>query len=231
MALGKNIRKRSLIPDSKPEKKTKAKKKTPPVEKEVASGEQLPRHELVRGNFITKEAFEKRQILKSKFEADLTLLQASNSTQLISFSVGQQQYAFEILQTREVIAIPKIATMPHTPEFVAGISNVRGSSVLMIDLSKRFGFSSTQNAGYAIIIAHNEYHIGLMIEEVPRTVTVAGSTFKSAASILSDTTRDETYIKATVSVDDQITFLLDIEEFIEGNKIELLPTSLSSTTS
>lgn len=62
--------------------------------------------------------------------------------QYLSFKLEDNIFAFNVLKTREVLSFTKITPIPCTPPYVAGVLNLRGSVVSVVDLRLKFGMKS-----------------------------------------------------------------------------------------
>jgi purine-binding chemotaxis protein CheW len=65
------------------------------------------------------------------------------SAQYLTFRLGEEVFALDIVQVREVLDYTAITRVPRMPEFMRGVINLRGSVVPVVDLSARFGRKST----------------------------------------------------------------------------------------
>ncbi|MEM9325108.1 MAG: chemotaxis protein CheW [Bacteroidota bacterium] len=193
----------------------------------------LPTYEVARPTYLNRQEvtivsqreYEKRLALKQKFDQEIRELKGKKLL-LIVFKLGGQEFAIEIDKTKEVVKTPEIAPMPHLPEHMIGVANVRGKVVLIMDLGRKFHIAdgaSKWEDPYSIVIQNAGYKIGLLVPEVPNTVMVEGSNISTAAAIVTDTARDETYIKGIVKHEGRMIFFLDIEELVEGNKVNVVP--------
>ena len=43
----------------------------------------------------------------------------------LTFTLGNEEYGVEILKVREIIGLLDITPVPHTPEFIKGVINLR----------------------------------------------------------------------------------------------------------
>ncbi len=74
--------------------------------------------------------------------------------QYLSFRLDDNIFAFNVLKTREVLFYTKITPIPCTPPYVAGVLNLRGSVVSVVDLRSKFGMKSaaiTQDTAIIIV--------------------------------------------------------------------------------
>lgn len=66
---------------------------------------------------------------------------------ILIFSLGAERYAFPGEQVREVRPLGQITPLPGTPAFVAGLMNVRGRIVPVLDLCAFFDLASPTRPG------------------------------------------------------------------------------------
>ena len=65
--------------------------------------------------------------------------------QYLTFKLGEEIFALNVGQVREVLDLTTITKVPGTPDFMRGVINVRGSVVPVMDLRLKFGLSRTEN--------------------------------------------------------------------------------------
>jgi purine-binding chemotaxis protein CheW len=63
------------------------------------------------------------------------------STQYLSFFLAGQEYALGILQAKEIIEYDTVTRVPGAPNWVRGVTNLRGSVLPVIDLAEKFGMA------------------------------------------------------------------------------------------
>lgn len=61
--------------------------------------------------------------------------------QYMTFKLGDELFAINVSQVREVLEISQITKLPHAPEYMCGVVNVRGQSIPVVDLRARFGLA------------------------------------------------------------------------------------------
>jgi len=66
---------------------------------------------------------------------------ASNETlsKYLSFMLDNEVYAFNIMSIKEIIEYENVNSIPLVPDYIRGVTNLRGSVVPVIDLSVRLG--------------------------------------------------------------------------------------------
>ena len=54
--------------------------------------------------------------------------------QLVVFSLGKEEFGVDISRVREIVRLHNITAIPQSAEFVAGLDNLRGPIVPIVDL-------------------------------------------------------------------------------------------------
>jgi purine-binding chemotaxis protein CheW len=57
----------------------------------------------------------------------------------ITFKLGDELFAIDVFQVREVIDLSPIVRVPTAPDFLRGVVNVRGKAIPVVDLRRKFG--------------------------------------------------------------------------------------------
>lgn len=69
---------------------------------------------------------------------------------------------------REVLMPPPTSRLPHTPDWLLGVANVRGALVPVMDLSLAFGLKPVDNRrAYLLISGSREAAIGFLVDGLP----------------------------------------------------------------
>ncbi len=182
--------------------------------------------------YVSEAEYKERQRLKSKFEQEIKAL-AGRNVHLIVFRQGSGLYALEIDRTREVVVTPPVTRTPHAPAYVKGVTSIRGLAMVVLDLAQKFNLYDSEeqkerSSQYTMVIESDRYNVGILVEEVPTTLIVEGGEISSATGFMSDTALDETYIKGIIEKDDQMIFFIDIDELVEGDKVNIMPDTTSN---
>ncbi|MDA8141477.1 MAG: chemotaxis protein CheW [Desulfobacteraceae bacterium] len=64
--------------------------------------------------------------------------------QYLTFKLGEEMFAIDVSQVREILDVTNITKVPRAPEFMRGVINVRGSVVPVVDLRLKFDMEKTQ---------------------------------------------------------------------------------------
>ena len=63
----------------------------------------------------------------------------TETLQYMTFKLGDELFAIDVAQVREVLEISQITRVPTAPVYLRGVVNVRGQATPVADLRQRFG--------------------------------------------------------------------------------------------
>jgi len=101
--------------------------------------------------------------------------------QLISFTVGSEQYGLELMNVKEIIRMRDATWLPQSPSCVKGIINLRGDIVPIVDLRERLGLEHSQAtpATRVIVVDMEGQHVGLVVDAASQVVRMAADQFEA----------------------------------------------------
>ncbi len=139
--------------------------------------------------------------------------------QLIVFKLGKEEYALHIDQIKEVVLTPGIAKIPQTPEYIKGVANIRGNIIAIVDLEKKFGLlkSSEDEAisHYTLVVESEAFKIGILVKEVPNTLTVSETSIDHSSTVLQYSNLDQKCIKGIVKFGSRMIIMVDMIKMME----------------
>lgn len=133
--------------------------------------------------------------------------------QIVVFKVGGLEYAVGIEQVQEIIDRAEITRVPHAPDFILGVFNLRGKIVPAIDLLCRLGLGSTSQTAQIIVeVATEDHTIGILADDVTETTEVDVNDIEPPSVMIGDTSQK--YIKGIVKIEERLMSLLDLEALL-----------------
>jgi purine-binding chemotaxis protein CheW len=78
--------------------------------------------------------------------------ETANSAQYLSFMLGDEVFALDVAEVREILDFLTVTKVPRMPPFMRGVINLRGSAVPVMDLRLRLGMSATEQTVNSCII-------------------------------------------------------------------------------
>ena len=87
----------------------------------------------------------------------------------LEFTLARERYAPAIDAVQEVAEVSAVLRVPKAPPVIAGLVDVRGRVVTLVDLLKVFGSARpAEGAPVALILASPDGHIGLLVRGQPQ---------------------------------------------------------------
>ncbi|WP_027179052.1 chemotaxis protein CheW [Maridesulfovibrio bastinii] len=101
-------------------------------------------------------------------------LMTEEEVQLVSFVVGDQEYALPIMSIQEVVKKIPVTLLPSAPLFMQGIINLRGRVTPVLDLRHLLNEEKGEKDKFVVVCKHKGLQLGLAIHGV-RTMYRADS--------------------------------------------------------
>lgn len=135
--------------------------------------------------------------------------------QIIVFRLSREWYGVEITKVKEVVKVGKITYLPSSPEYIAGIVNLRGKILSVTDLKAMIGLPHEELTDKARIIAVESgiLETGLLVDEVVESIEVPVSKIEPALITLP--AEEAEYIKGECKVDNKLIALISVEKVLE----------------
>lgn len=146
---------------------------------------------------------------------DNTVERESKTIELLTFNLGSQVYALDIMSVREIRGWTKATPMPHSPEFMHGVINLRGTVLPVMDLAARLGLPSieTTERNVIIVVKHGESMTGLLVNAVSDIVALSDEELQPPPEMNGETNTNA--IRALTLKDDKMIRILELE-FVVG---------------
>lgn len=150
-----------------------------------------------------------------------TQLAGHNRLALLLFRLDERQFfGINVFKVREVITCPKLSWMPATHPQVAGVADIRGRVVPVIDLSRAInGIPSAGTARHVIVTEFNRSVQGFLVRSVDRIVHVDVATVEAPPS------GPQGHLTATTRVGQELVSIIDVEKVL--SEVVGEPPSLS----
>jgi len=142
--------------------------------------------------------------------------------ELIVFNLGGEEFAADIEQVREIIRRGTITPIPDSPDFIKGVTNVRGEITVVIDLKARFFLPGKREVeSKHIVITEQEKNLyGLMVDEVTEVLRIPEKEIKSTPEIV--TRIDRAYMSGVITLENRLVILIDLGKVLSEEELAKL---------
>ncbi|MBC8016277.1 MAG: purine-binding chemotaxis protein CheW [Sporomusaceae bacterium] len=138
--------------------------------------------------------------------------QQNSEMQLVIFKLGREEYGVSILQVQEIKRITEITRVPHTPDYIKGVINLRGSVLPVIDLKNRLNLpkqGSTEDMRI-IIVKVKDISVGMIVDAVSEVMTINEKDIDSPDVVAGSVSAN--YLSGVGKLENRLLILLNLEE-------------------
>ena len=135
------------------------------------------------------------------------------SAQYVGLRLGEQRYAFPIQSVREIVVLGAVTPVPRTAEYVAGVANLRGTIIPVIDLRRLFGLPAEAAPRRTVVLAVGDRTMGCSVDAVDQVVRLADEAVQPAPKTLADGAPP--YVRGFARHGEGILVILDADELLE----------------
>jgi purine-binding chemotaxis protein CheW len=135
--------------------------------------------------------------------------------QYLTFKLGDEIFAVDVAQVREILELATITKVPKTPEFMRGVINVRGSVVPVVDMRLKFGMSRGEETINSCIVVmevsldSETTVIGALVDSVQEVSEFAPDQIEPAPRL--GTQMNVEFIKGIGKHDEDFVIILEID--------------------
>lgn len=147
------------------------------------------------------------------------------SQEFLVFTLGEEDYAIDILKVQEIRGYENVTRIANTPEFMKGVTNLRGIIVPIVDLRIKFNLESVEYNDQTVVIVLNigERVVGIVVDSVSDVTTLKNDQIKPPPEF--STTLSTEYLTGLGSVGETMLVIVDIEKLLTSQEMELVTAS------
>lgn len=144
----------------------------------------------------------------------------------LSFRLGDERFVVDVSKVIEILEISKITKVPKAPDYMAGVINLRGKVLPLIDTKLKFGLPKIEfTVDTCIVVIEIELegetiHIGVLVDAVLEVMEIDATIIKPSPSI--DARYPLNFIKGMIETDKNFMMVLDINEVFSLQEKEVL---------
>lgn len=140
---------------------------------------------------------------------------------VVVFKLGKEAFGIDIYSIRTLVKPQEIYPVPHMPDYLVGLTNLRGEIVPVIDLRNRLGLpqKSYSDSTRFVVAEKREEPICLIVDDVSGIEHFAPQNLEEPSSVISSV--DTTYLFAIAKSNDQLVLLLDLDQVLGERILEI----------
>lgn len=141
--------------------------------------------------------------------------------ELITFGVSNQLFGLDIMAIREIRAWSPVTRLPRVPDYVAGVVNLRGAVLPVIDLAARLGWPPTDaTPRNPIIVSELEGQSrGLIVHDVNDIVSIEATDLQKPDAVAQDYITQ--YLEGVAPLGEEMVMVLDLKKLMNADEMGL----------
>ncbi len=153
--------------------------------------------------------------------------QLDDSEQFLTFMLGKEEFGVEILRVQGIQGWDYVTPIPNSPDYVLGVTNLRGSVVPIIDLRRRFDLEDKEFGPTTVVIVvkvvspGQDRVIGMVVDGVSEVYSVNNEDIQPSPDFGGNV--DTRFINGLATMNDRMIILLNIDELL--NEAATIPVA------
>jgi len=153
----------------------------------------------------------------------MTMAAINEAGQYLTFTLGAEDFAVEIGKVREVLDYPPITRVPRLPEYLRGVTNLRGSVVPVVDMRLKFGLSAIERGVDTCVIivdARMEDEVvtmGCLADSVQEVIELSSDQIEPPPHM--GTNIDTEFLRGMGKLGDRFLMILDIDKVLSATEL------------
>lgn len=157
---------------------------------------------------------------------------AGDDAQFVTLGLGRELFAVPVEAVREILDMRPVFRMPEAPPYLAGLINVRGRAVPVIDLRIKLGLppapadESTRILVLDIAIGDRRLSLGLIADRVLEVAPLGGSEITPPPDIGAQW--NSAYIQGVGRRGDSFVIIFDLSRLFSTADVALIGAAAST---
>lgn len=152
----------------------------------------------------------------------------AENREFLVFSLGEEEYAIDILKVQEIRGYENVTRIANAPDFIKGVTNLRGVIVPIVDLRIKFHLENFEYGGQTVVIVVNvaDRVVGIVVDGVSDVMTLTPDQIKPAPEF--GVTLSSDFLSGLGSLEDRMLVLVDIDKLLTSEEMALVDTTATS---
>ena len=144
-------------------------------------------------------------------------MNTGDDVQVVTFRVGRQEFAFDILQVERILRYSPPSPLPKAPQFLEGVVPYGETAVPVIDLRKRFELDAPIREETRVMVLELEnQRVAVLVDEVREVLRVDSTTIAPPGPVVSGLAA--AYIAGIISRPERTIILLNARKLLSSSE-------------
>ena len=150
--------------------------------------------------------------------------------QIVVFELGNESFGIDIANVEGIVKMQEITQVPKAPDYMEGITSLRGSVLSVINLQKRFGMpeQAKTNDTRIVVVQVEKLKVGMVVGGVSEVLTLDEAVIEPPPAMISSAT--QAFITGVAKVDSRLIIMLDLEKVLSDKEKNVLEKLVSTNS-
>lgn len=155
----------------------------------------------------------------------------SRAGKYLTFGLGKEEFAIQVLRVREIMGVQDITAVPQTPCYVKGVINLRGKVIPVVDLRLKFGLPAQEYTQRTCIVVvqieqgGTRMLTGVVVDEVSEVLTLQSGDIEDTPDFGRGVATP--YLLGMAKIKGKVKILLDINMVMTAQEMHGLASALA----
>jgi purine-binding chemotaxis protein CheW len=154
-----------------------------------------------------------------------------STVQYLTFFTASEEYAISIVKVSEIVEYEAVTTVPNTPVWIRGVTNLRGKVVPVVDLAVKFGLPASGISKFSCIIITEvmfqgeNLTMGVLADSVSQVIELSADEIEATPPF---GTRVKTeYLLGMGAMGKKFCLILDIDKVLSADELLTVTESVA----
>ena len=154
-----------------------------------------------------------------------------STVQYLTFFTASEEYAISIVKVSEIVEYEAVTTVPNTPVWIRGVTNLRGKVVPVVDLAVKFGMPASGISKFSCIIITEvvfqgeNLTMGVLADSVSQVIELSADEIEATPPF---GTRVKTeYLLGMGAMGKKFCLILDIDKVLSADELLTVTESVA----
>jgi purine-binding chemotaxis protein CheW len=154
-----------------------------------------------------------------------------STVQYLTFMTAGEEYAISIVKVSEIVEYEAVTTVPNTPIWIRGVTNLRGRVVPVVDLAVKFGLPASGISKFSCIIITEvmfegeKLTMGVLADSVSQVIELSADEIEATPPF---GTRVKTeYLLGMGALGKKFCLILDIDKVLSADELLAVTESVA----
>ncbi len=154
-----------------------------------------------------------------------------STVQYLTFITAGEEYAIGIAKVSEIVEYETVTTVPNTPIWIRGVTNLRGRVVPVVDLAVKFGLPASRISKFSCIVITEvmfqgeNLTMGVLADSVSQVIDLSADEIEQTPPF---GTRVKTeYLLGMGALGKKFCLILDIDKVLSADELVAVSESVA----